>query len=193
MNKKLLLSVATVGLVLAGCKQGANQAATSTGNTPQQATESAPKADNKGKSFVGSLKDAIAQAVPMKCTFKDKDVEGTSYVNGKQMYSEMTASGKTSSIIVKDDCMWTWANGEKQGFKFCYKPEESQKLWDDINSNTPAKGSAKMPSGAEYNCSPGLADNSKFTPPADVNFASLDDMMKGLKLPSIPPQSQPEE
>lgn len=125
-----------------------------------------------GESFTGSLKEAIALGVGMRCTYMFEGNEYEGVVKGENYRGEMvTADGKLSSVIVKDNCMWTWEQGGSQGMTFCteevqmddeYEDSEGSSIWDQ-----PESGSAP---DVDYKCSPATVSDSEFTPPSDVEF-----------------------
>jgi len=128
------------------------------------------------ESFTGKLKEMIARNVPMKCAFKDdKGNSGVSYVKNKKYYGELTSDGKTSYVIMVDNCMWSWSLEEKQGVKMCFDVKEGEDLWEDWEG---MDEEAKMntPQG-NYNCKPAAVSDSLFNPPQDIKFMDMDELM----------------
>lgn len=83
------------------------------GKQPSVPGEVGPEAPfPKEQGFTGRLKDAIAQGVPMKCTWKQNGFSGSGYVKGNKYYGEVAIEGKQGYIIMKDNCMWTWSKDE---------------------------------------------------------------------------------
>lgn len=55
----------------------------------------------------------------VKCSFKDKDGNGTFYVaNDKRMRFDISTKEATGHMIRKGDTIYVWSNGQKMGFKF---------------------------------------------------------------------------
>ena len=73
-------------------------------------------------------------------------------------------------VIIKDNCMWSWSEGESQGMKTCFDAAE-QDIWDE-----PQGASA---SDVEYHCVPTVITDAKFIPPTNIEFMDLDEMMGG--------------
>ena len=126
--------------------------------------------------FAGQLKDMVMRNVPLKCTFAD--VEGNSgvgYVKSKKYYGEVTGDGKTSYVIMVDNCMWSWSLEEKQGVKMCFDVEEGEDLWKDWEG-TDEGAKMNTPQG-NYNCRPATVSDSLFNPPQDIEFMDMDELM----------------
>lgn len=123
----------------------------------------------EGESFTGQLKEAIARGVPMKCTYTQGDFTGTGFIKGKNYYGEISQEGKKGYVIMKDDCMWSWSEGENQGIKMCFEED----IWEQEEGTVPTE--------AEYYCSPTLVSDSQFNPPASVDFLDMDEMMGGME------------
>ena len=120
------------------------------------------EAGEEGESFTGKLKQAIALGVPMKCTYTQGDFTGTGFVKGRKYYGEVSAQGKKNYIIMKDNCMWSWTEEQSQGVKMCFE--------DDIFEEFEQEGQGQVPTEAEYHCLPSVFSESKFNPPANINF-----------------------
>lgn len=125
-----------------------------------------------GESFTGTLKDAIALGVGMRCTYMFEGIEYEGFVRGENYRGEMmSADGAMTSVIVKDNCMWTWEEGSAEGMTFCTEEavlEEGEEvngeasIWDQPESATG--------SDVSYDCNPAAVSDSQFTPPSDVEF-----------------------
>jgi len=194
MNKKLIV-MAAAGVILAGCSLP-TQLMKKSANT-DEAMESGTSATgeamtgSEGQPFNGPLAAAVALGVPMKCTYTVNGDETTGYIKGKQFRGVMTVQGKQGNVIMKDDCMWTWSEGETDGVKICYQGEEAQNLWDNPEAAAESPAPNASPETAmspapqiEYNCLPAALGDDEFTPPSDVNFVDVGEMMKGVNLPS---------
>ncbi len=129
--------------------------------------EIAKEAGEAGESFTGKIKDVIARGVPMKCTYSQGDYSGTTYIQGKKVYGEVTQAGKTGYLIMVDNCMWSWETNE--GIKMCFDED----IWEGDEEVAGA-----VPVDAEYRCVPAVFGESKFTPPADVTFMDMEDLMQ---------------
>lgn len=124
------------------------------------------------ESFTGKIKEALLKGIPMKCTYEDPlGNKAVGFIKGKKYYAEITSQNKASYLIIKDDCLWTWSDQEAQGVKLCFEPEEGEEsVWD----------SESAPQD-EYHCVPGAVDDSRFEPPAEINFMNLEELMQGVQ------------
>lgn len=143
-------------------KGGDGEVATLPGEVKKEAGE-------EGDSFTGKLKAAIALGVPMKCSYEQGDYTGTSYIKGRKVYGEIKHEDKESYVIMVDKCMWNWTKGESQGVKMCFEED----AWEGDEEGS-------VPAETEYRCAPAVIPNSKFDPPADVNFMDMDEMMGSM-------------
>jgi hypothetical protein len=154
---------------------GKGKKTTTQGGTQQTETT---KEETKGESFTGKIKDAFMRNIPLKCTYKMSDNNfGVGYLKNKKYYGEITANGKLGYIILVDNCMWSWAKDETKGVKMCFQPKEGEDIWTDIEKE-------QKSSDVDYNCVPTVVNDAVFTPPSNINFMDIDQMMKGLGQPT---------
>lgn len=119
------------------------------------------------KPFSGSLKAAVALGVPMKCTYEQNGTEYTGIIKGKQYKGKVTMQdGKEGNIIMKDNCMYTWSDADKQGMKVCYE-EEGLDIWEQPEEELPV----------DYVCYPTVATDAEFNLPSGVTFMDIDSLM----------------
>ncbi len=111
----------------------------------------------------------------MKCTWSTGDFSATGYIKGGKYYTEVMQQGKPGFMIMKDNCMWTWAKEEKQGVKMCFDPTEAEDMWEYEGGGSPTDVNLK--------CVPTVVSDSKFVLPSDVKFMDMDEMMKGMEQP----------
>jgi len=172
LKKIIYFSLLILGvLVLGGCNllgQG-QPAGVGENQTDQQ------QATNQGEGFVGKLKDAIALGTAMECTFSKDDYSGTTWVKGKQIYSEFTQPDNNGFMIMQGDCIYTWGSAQPQGIKMCYDPSEFEAMTEQ--SQDLSQGQAGPPPDMEYNCSPAVVNDSMFNPPADIEFMDINQLM----------------
>lgn len=183
MKKYLYLVLLPIfALVLAGCNPFTKGVlditeADKTAETKKgQPTGEAPK-----ESFTGNIKEMIALGKPMKCAWKkDNENYGESYIKGKQVYGEVTVSGKKGYIIMKDNCFWDWTEDQNKGIKMCSGDQEEVDQPDFENEQEDVFNKLGIPPAGpaeiDYNCIPAVIDDDRFSLPADVNFMEFDDM-----------------
>lgn len=127
--------------------------------------------------FSGSLKAATALGVPMKCTYTVEGTEYEGWVKGENYRGKIkSADGKSGEIIMKDNCMWSWSEGETQGIKTCFDPADTEEVDGDVWD---------QPQGADgtdisYTCLPAVITDAQFTPPSDIEFLDLESLIQGF-------------
>ena len=168
----ILGMVVIVGLAIGGWWLLGRGKQISLPTAPSEVSEQAPAEEGKG--FVGKLKDALTLGQSMKCTWeRDENNFATSYIKDSKIRTEVTQAGEKAHSIMVDNCTYTWQEGETQGFKMCFEPEEGEE-----EVVTPEGITAEMPD-YEYNCEPAIVPDSMFNPPAEVNFMNMEQMMDG--------------
>lgn len=146
-------------------------------NTPTEVSEEAVSDDSTSDVFTGTLKDALKLGVAMKCTYQYEGNEYEGYVKGENYRGKVTtAEGKTGEVIVKDDCIWSWSEGESQGIKTCTKDSEVEgedgSIWDQPDNS--------VDTSINYRCQPTAISDSTFTPPSDIDFMDINAMMQNF-------------
>lgn len=127
------------------------------------------------ENYTGTLKKMVGLGVPLKCTFNQGDeYSGTTWVKGKKFYSEIESQEKAGKVIFKDDCMWNWSEGEEEGIKMCFEPEEAE----DMFSGETDTGQTNLPTDVNFNCQPAVFTDAKFDPPSGIEFMDMDEMMQ---------------
>lgn len=175
--KKILPIIIVLVIIVAALAgwflMGKGKKTTNQGGSKQTTQEEA-----KGESFSGKIKDAFMRNIPLKCTYKTDDNNfGTGWLKNKRYYGEITANGKQGFIILVDNCLWTWDKEKAEGVKMCFKVEEGKSIWDDM-------GQQGNQFNDNYNCAPSVVNDAVFTPPSNIKFTDIDEMMKGLSQPS---------
>lgn len=117
----------------------------------------------KVETFTGTIQEAVAKGIPLKCTAPRDEATGievaAGYFKGEKYYGEVTMRGKEGYIIMVGNCMWNWEKDAKRGVKMCFEGN----IWEQQ-----AKGSGN------YTCKPAVFSDSIFTPPSDVMFIDAD-------------------
>jgi hypothetical protein len=165
MFKNVVL-IAIAGIALGGCSllPGASEN---------------PLSGGGGDSFTGSLRELVSLGKEFECTTTVEGVVSTSYIKGERFYSEAeTPEGMVKSIM-KDNCTWSWVEGQAQGFTLCFDPSEAgdyidtegevTEIWDWDNEYVDAD--------VDYNCKAAKVDAALFTPPANVTFTDMQNLL----------------
>ncbi|NMC36038.1 hypothetical protein GYA49_03250 [Candidatus Beckwithbacteria bacterium] len=136
----------------------------------------------KGNPFSGSLKAAMELGVPIKCSSSVDTDDGQGQVDGiiqgNQYAGIMTMNGQKANVLLTDNCMWSWKEGDTSGIKMCFEPAEGSE--DD---NTPFGNIDPNQLNENVNCMPTVISPSTFTPPSNISFIDVDDAMNGNLTP----------
>lgn len=122
--------------------------------------------------FTGSLKEAVSLGVPMKCKYTVAGVEYEGVVKGNQYKgSIVNPDGTSGTVIMKENCVYTWEEGQDQGIKVCYDIEEGD-IWDSEDTEAIHES---------YVCNPAAVSDAEFDLPADVSFLDMDSFMQEIQ------------
>ncbi|MEK9200917.1 MAG: hypothetical protein AAB909_03015 [Patescibacteria group bacterium] len=175
MNIKVIVAIAIALALLGGGAFFVLRKPASTDN--QQLTT-----DNSQPSSPQSLRDLFASAVAQTCTFSDAESNsaGTVYVSEGLVRGDFEVkSGETvttNHMIMSDNTIHFWQNGSTEGFKMALVLPSGT----EVDSTTTATNQVDLDKEVDYSCSVWVADQSKFTLPADVTFTDPSAMMKGV-------------
>ncbi len=169
--KKIVIAVLVIVLLVAGSKL-LTKFKNRVGEISEKNDDRLDERVTEEESFVGKLKDAINLGKSLKCEYKVDDKNyGIGYLKGKNYYGEFVTGGKTAKMILKDKCFWSWAEGQKQGFKTCVKQEESENIWNDIDKEQKSEST-------DYRCNLAVINDTMFELPAGIEFVDLQAMME---------------
>jgi hypothetical protein len=192
MKKYLPIMVLSL-LILGGCGTTASTSVVAPTATPTAKTETARTA----------LKELLAGGKTQICTWTSTEngveMKGTLYVSGKKFRQESeTTDAKTKTVsqsfsISDGESIYSWGGAMgKQGVKF------SMSSIGNIVTGTPTGASSRtgvnLNQEYQYQCQPWTADETLFTPPADVTFSDMSSLINNLQkkfggnvnIPSIP-------
>ncbi len=134
--------------------------------------------DNTSQGTVfGSIKDAISKSLSIKCEYKVGESTTIAYVRGKEMRIDGNWQGQSnSSVIIKEDKIWSWDNLKKEGAIIpINKDEQDQTISEDFIDS--------LEEQRDF-CKVSVYSDSVFTPPEDVSFQDLGDL-NNLMVPGI--------
>ncbi|MFA6981776.1 MAG: hypothetical protein WC243_01995 [Patescibacteria group bacterium] len=160
MTKKLMVAVAVLVIVGLGAflflkNKGRNTELDETGSK------------NEFDTFTGSLKEAAALNVPMRCKYTVDGVELGSMIKGKNFKgSVITPEGNRGTVVVLDTCLYSWEDGQSQGLKLCSEKED---VW--IYGNTDLVSES-------YVCFAGSIPNSEFDVPSTIEFLDMSSFVR---------------
>jgi len=177
--RKALPIIIIFSLLLSGCTltQNKQDQEAKTSNQNKQAQQ-----ETQEQVFTGSFLDAVKKGVGLKCTYEIDGVKAEGYIKGKKYRGKMQSEGKLAQVIMKDNCIWTWGEGQEQGIKTCYDPEKADEtMWGEGSQEESASDteSTKIntPEG-QYKCIPISISEDRFTPPSDIKFLDMQEMMQ---------------
>jgi len=116
------------------------------------------------------IEEIVAKGISMKCTYTQEGFTSTSYIKGEKMYSEVRLDGGVRLYtIIKDNCVWSWYQGENQGTKICF----DKNFWG-MSKRYIQKSKSRASTEEIYgSCTPALFSDSKFNPPTNINFIDI--------------------
>ena len=175
MNKKFLPLVIVGAVVLLAVGAFAFFS-TNKGSLPGTVQERAAEGSK-------SLRDLMAAGGSQKCEFKDDEGNsGTSYISGGKVrtdYTTLVEGVETSGHMILDgNTMYTWMDGENQGFMMTFDPEDVND--EDVPETAGDGASVDLDEETDYTCSPWTVNASFFSPPSNVDFQDFSSF--------IPPQ-----
>jgi uncharacterized protein (DUF1499 family) len=141
------------------------------------------------ETFSGSVLDLINQNKNITCVWSYIDSEsqqantGTIYVSGKkfrqQMSVDIAEEGKMDVNIISDgDSLYMWnSNQPGQGVKMKLDFDQT----GETDTDTNVQSSVDLEKKFDYQCSPWVVDNSKFTLPEGIQFMDLSETMNQIK------------
>ena len=163
-----------------------------TGSSDQNQAASQGAQKQEDGSITGRLKDIINQNMPLKCSWSDgQGNSGTAYIKNRKYYTEVKSTeGKDGFMIMLGSCLWSWQSDNNQGIKMCFSEEESQSMWDETADE--ATGAIRTPAG-DYRCASDVFSDAVFSPPSNINFVDIDQMMQDAGISNIQQTAEEEE
>lgn len=169
MNKKVLMIAVVILLLLAGgwyymsSKKTGSPLSLGTGGGEQQ-------------SAATNLRELIGKGIAQTCTFTSDESKGVVYMNGGKVRQdfEITLDNEVmkSHVIVMDNTMYNWSDGQKTGIKVAFDPKATPVAVESPSAGSSGKFDAST--DMDYKCGVWLPDSSKFALPTDVTFTSFD-------------------
>jgi hypothetical protein len=196
MDKKLFLIGSLLGvgvLILGGCGPTAPTVKVEPTITPTPKTETAKAA----------LKDLLAGGKDQQCTWttveNGSNVSGTMYISGKKFRQDRNITDPKTQAVTQSynlsdgESVYTWGGTlGTRGIKVSLTTIES--VVTGTPSQTPSQVNDVLNQQYQYQCQPWTPDNSQFTPPTEVIFSDMSNLLKNIQqkfggdvnIPSIP-------
>ncbi len=198
--KKILIALAAVTIVGAGGYWFLSETQDPETETPiTQEREEEQEAETEAaveSTYAGKLKEFMKLGDSLKCTFSlSEEGSGTTWIKGEETYTEAVFQANSFNTLTKDECVWTWSDENNQGIKICY--DNSEEVFSEEERDSPEgvgefnPMDAEIPEDFEFDCEEATIPDSRFEPPADVNFISMDDLMNPENMQNL--QENPED
>ena len=136
-------------------------------------------------SGMGSMRDLMMRGESMECSFTFTDAdgasgEGTSFFDGERvrMDTMVQFDGQTynASNIIRSNEMYAWGTMPQGEFAIVMPLEDGMEDEEFMDEEAPVGVDEEV----DYDCQPWSVDNSVFTPPQDVEFMDMSEMMQGM-------------
>ncbi len=143
------------------------------------------------KDLFTSIKDAMSKSLSLKCEYQGNEGKTITYIKGDKvriMVEGAKSNVKTGNAIFKENKMWSWSEGEKDGIVMEINEKtakNNQELSDQANKDEIIAELEKF----KDKCSSVVVPDSIFNPPDTVVFTDLsklqEQMMNNLKTNNI--------
>ena len=180
--KKLGLIIGVVVLLLiAGVAYTQLNKSSQTPNTTNTATEKPKTAEDTVK---GTIQSLLGVGKSVTCTVNDETQgsTGTIFVSDKKMAGDFAVKveGKSveSHMISDGTYSYIWSSDQTQGVKIKI---DQVKVTPGGNEQTSSQGGFDLNKQANIKCTPWTPDESKFTPPANIKFTDLTQMLNQIQ------------
>lgn len=124
-----------------------------------------------------SLRDLLGLGRSQKCTYSEPESgsSGTVYVSGNESRADFAyklpdGAEQVSHMIIKEDKMYLWIEGEETGYLMSLSEDEDGQ---ESEGEAQAPETVDLDQAIDYRCEDWSVDDSKFTLPAGVEFKDL--------------------
>jgi len=116
------------------------------------------------------------KSLSLRCDYEANNVKSTVYIKGQSLRSETENKTGKAYAIVKDQKLWAWSSQNTQGILMDLTKQNQtqtggQKSQEDI---------VKEVEQYKQNCQQTVVADSLFSPPTDIKFLDLSQMMQNL-------------
>lgn len=182
MNKKVLIGLVVVVLVIAGGWFAYSQ---SKDKDDTQTKSSTDTAENTDDSIFGSSTNTLRGLLGYKnavCTYSDQDVNGVIYVANKDRmrynFTSVNPDHPSGGMIMTDDVQYIWDDATKEGFMIRGGSDDEDVDSEGSSALNEDDDSIDLDQEYEFDCKKWSVDQSIFTPPSDVTFADMDELIR---------------
>lgn len=129
---------------------------------------------------ITSIKDALSKSVSMECVYEAEGTKTTAWIKNGAIRADVMGSDpqNSGSMIMKDNekKMWFW--NEEGGWTMDI-PDSEGVEGSDQGANSQTQDIMKDLEQYKDSCKPAVVSDDKFSPPSDVEFMNMSDMMNG--------------
>lgn len=180
MSKNLIIGIIAAVVIIGG-----GAAFFVTNNNDSSNSEQASGTSSSEGSAIETSNTNIAELVkkgdPRKCTFSGNDAgaefSGTAYFANQKMYGEFktTKDSQTQAgnMIISESSQYFWNGDTKQGVKTAVQANSSQTTSQQNQGVDPNKTFS-------FKCEKWTVEDAKFTPPSNVTFQDLSQLMQNM-------------
>ena len=192
MGAATLLAVAVVAWLVLGKESAIAPAQTNDDEARAVETGEIKEVDQDNTfAGAGSFLSLMALGRDLTCDFSyvapdtNGAVAGTVFISGERMRGdfEMEQSGEVmqSHMIQDDEYMYTWSQGSMGSFamKMPLDEAETTGAQTDVTSESYSRPVA-LDYDVNYSCQPWSVSAATFVPPADIDFMTMEEMMRGF-------------
>lgn len=170
----VLILLGVGGFLFMNSKKGNIPNGINTNTTTQSNTTSS------GGNILDNIRDAFSKSASFSCQYPDPTgkTKITTYVkNGAIRVKNLSSSAEqTGNAIMKDNKMWIWSEGKKEGMILTLKNTADK---SGTQKDQREEAILEMEKYKQY-CKVEIVSDSLFTPPSEVNFKDLDALMQGV-------------
>lgn len=168
--------------------------------TQEEMTTDTTESDSTTTDNSNNLLALLQSRETKTCTYSMEQegttISGVAYIAGDNMRNNYEVSGEeqniTGSMIKMGDTMYIWGSSMPQGIKMQVNMEELAAQYSQNGDQQLIPGQNMTPfditKQTEYTCANWVSDDSMFTPPADVTFTDMSEMMQ-----TMPAMTDPQE
>jgi hypothetical protein len=192
VNKNLLIIGAVILLIVLGA---AGYFLMNKSQAPSQTESSTSVPQEQNTSAFSTIKDALSRSLSLQCDFTNEEgIQTTAYIKNGAVRSDMTSStpGQSGHMIMKDNTFYSWQDGKTDGIMMKFSPEDLDSAQQQATQGVNPQESLDTMEKYKESCKTANVSDSVFTPPSEVKFQDMSEMMKmmptgGGTAPSIDP------
>lgn len=180
MNKQILIGIIAAAIILLG---GVGAFLYSKNKPAQNPPTTSTSENQSGQTMSDNLLGLLSSGKTQQCTFDSSDpasggINGTVYLSGNKMRGDFKIATEGSqvnqiSMIRNGDDNYIWGEGFPGGTGI-----KMTLSMDEYTSDAESKKYFDPTQKVEYKCDSWVVDSSVFTPPSNVKFSDISEMMK---------------